>query len=129
MLSFNTMDNLSQSPSLGYWLIPSAQGAGVISIDVEALLRYAQKTQTIKQVILRCATHNLKSQRVETRLGFEKIAFLENQEKIGDKRYDQFEYRNFFQAASLVQFPLQNTFFRFTKSEMWIKAFRFSESF
>lgn len=55
---------------LGYWLDARAEGRGVISEAVAALIREASRLDGINRVEIHCDAANLRSQAVPKRLGF-----------------------------------------------------------
>ena len=55
---------------LGYWLDAQAEGRGVISEAVAALMREAMMLDGIRRVEIHCDAANLRSQAVPRRLGF-----------------------------------------------------------
>ena len=56
---------------LGYWLAESAQGKGIMTASVRALVDHAFDEWLLNRVQIQCAAGNVKSQAVPRRLGFQ----------------------------------------------------------
>lgn len=72
---------------IGYWLSPEAQGNGIVTQAVNAMMNATQAH--FSTYILRCAVHNERSNKVAQRCGFEFVETQDNAEKIGDVIYAQ----------------------------------------
>lgn len=91
-ISFNKpIDWQARTALIGYWLSPDAQGKGIVTQSVNALI--AATENHFSHYILRCAVHNQRSNQVAQRCGFAFVERVENAEKIGDKLYAQNVYR------------------------------------
>jgi len=55
---------------IGYWLVEAAQGQGVMTRAVAALLRLAFETLRMERIEIRCAAANARSSAIPERLGF-----------------------------------------------------------
>ena len=90
-ISFNKpIDWKNRTVLLGYWLSPEVQGQGIITKAVDKLI---EETKLLFSCyILRCATHNERSNAVAKRCGFEFIETKREAEKIGDMMYAQHIY-------------------------------------
>ena len=73
---FHVIDWNSRSVSIGYWIDEKAEGKGLITTAVKALVGYAFTGLELNRVEIRCATGNIKSQRIPERLGFQRDGVL-----------------------------------------------------
>ncbi|MDO4223934.1 MAG: GNAT family N-acetyltransferase [Acinetobacter sp.] len=86
-MSFNApIDWQNKRAMFGYWLSPVAQGQGMISQAVQALIQATQPD--VQHFIIKCAVHNERSNAVALRLGFQWCECLLQAEKIGEQMYD-----------------------------------------
>jgi ribosomal-protein-serine acetyltransferase len=76
----------------GYWLAPDAQGRGLATRAVAALLGHAFDELGLHRVELRTAPGNARSRRVAERLGFRLEGTLRQVERFGDEYRDQVLY-------------------------------------
>lgn len=91
-LSFNPpIDWQQRTVHLGYWLSPAYQGRGIASQSVIRLIEATR--EHFKRYILKCAVHNLRSNRLAQRCGFDWIERRENAEQIGEMLYAQHIYQ------------------------------------
>ncbi len=67
---FNTINHSNKVAAIGYWLSEGAQGHGIMSKTVEALLQYAFAELQLNKVEIRAAVGNSKSRAIPERLGF-----------------------------------------------------------
>ncbi len=66
-------DSPVSAVSIGYWLSAHAQGNGVMTRSVEALVRMAFERYDMNQVIIRAAPTNRRSRAIPERLGFVEV--------------------------------------------------------
>lgn len=91
-ISFNKpIDWQNSTVYLGYWLSPEAQGVGIMTQSVNAVIEATN--ELFSDYILRCAVHNEASNNVAKRCGFEFVETKENAEKIGAVMYAQHIYK------------------------------------
>lgn len=67
---FHTIDRLNQSTSIGYWLTAEAQGSGLMTATVRALLDHAFGPWALHRVVIEAVVDNLRSRAIPERLGF-----------------------------------------------------------
>lgn len=84
VVSFNTIDHLNKQAAIGYWAGEEAQGKGLVSASVEALIRYGRDVLDLKKITISCAEKNTKSIAVAERLGFSCVGREENKEWLYD---------------------------------------------
>lgn len=64
------IDRANRKTEIGYWLAESAQGKGIMTRAVRAVLREMFEAQNLNRVILYAATENRRSRAVAERAGF-----------------------------------------------------------
>lgn len=67
---FNAINPSNKIGTIGYWLSEGAQGHGIMTKTVKALLQYAFETLKLHKVEIRVAEANHKSRAIPERLGF-----------------------------------------------------------
>jgi ribosomal-protein-serine acetyltransferase len=87
MIGLHYIDWKNSATSIGYFLSEDAQGHGIITRAVKALLDYIFGTLEINRVEIQCAVSNHKSIAIPERLGFVK----EGIKRDGQWLYDHFE--------------------------------------
>lgn len=78
--------------SIGYWLAAPAQGRGVMTRAVRALVDHALGTWRLHRVEIRAAVDNTRSRAIPERLGFTQEGVAYEAERIGDRYTDQAVY-------------------------------------
>ena len=69
-VGLHKIDWMNRRAEIGYWIVEPAQGNGLVSCSVKAMLRYAFHDLGLNRVEIRCAVDNNKSRAVPERLGF-----------------------------------------------------------
>jgi ribosomal-protein-serine acetyltransferase len=87
MIGLHYIDWKNSSTSIGYFLSEDAQGHGIITRSVKALVDYLFGTLKINRVMIECSTSNHKSIAIPERLGF----FKEGIKRESQWLYDHFE--------------------------------------
>jgi ribosomal-protein-serine acetyltransferase len=82
---FHEWKNLHRSTSIGYWLDAAAEGKGLMTAAVRALVDHALIERGLNRVEIRAATDNARSQAVARRLGFVAEGVARQAERIGDR--------------------------------------------
>jgi ribosomal-protein-serine acetyltransferase len=75
-IGFHHVDWVNRSTSIGYWLTADAQGRGLMTAAVTALLDYAFFEWDLHRVIIEVIVGNERSQAIPERLGFRQEAIL-----------------------------------------------------
>ena len=83
--------NQSQT-SIGYYLSQDAQGYGIMTRAVQALINYAFLELGLHRIELRCGEKNDKSKAIPTRLGFVQEGILRDGEKINGQFHNLVVY-------------------------------------
>ena len=73
---FHAIDRVNHSTSIGYWLAAEAEGRGLMTATVRALLDHAFATLGLHRVIIEVVVDNIRSQSIPERLGFTREATL-----------------------------------------------------
>ncbi len=75
-VGFHRLDWVNRSTSIGYWLAAHAQGRGLMTAAVTALLDYAFFEWELHRVVIEVIVGNERSQAIPERLGFRQEAIL-----------------------------------------------------
>lgn len=66
----HAIDRLNRSTSIGYWLTAAAQGSGLMTATVRALLDHAFGALDLHRVVIEAVLDNARSRAIPERLGF-----------------------------------------------------------
>lgn len=91
-IRLNHIEIDSRKASVGYYIGAQHQGAGLATMSVRAVLAFAFERLAFNRIELRCASHNIASQRLAERLGFSWEGLLRQAELIGETYVDHFVY-------------------------------------
>jgi ribosomal-protein-serine acetyltransferase len=75
-VGFHRVDWVNRSTSIGYWLTADAQGRGLMTAAVTALLDYAFFEWDLHRVVIEVIVGNERSRAIPERLGFRQEAIL-----------------------------------------------------
>ncbi|MFJ7887705.1 GNAT family N-acetyltransferase [Lysinibacillus xylanilyticus] len=89
---FNTINHSNKIAAIGYWLSGGAQGHGIMTKTVLALLQYAFEDLQLNKVEIRAAVGNAKSRAIPERLGFTKEGTIREAEWLYDHYVDHVAY-------------------------------------
>lgn len=81
-IGLHPIDAVNQAVALGYWLDKEHEGCGLMTRAAEAITNYCFREVGLHRVEIRCAVHNLRSQRVAERLGFVREGVLRHAQKV-----------------------------------------------
>jgi ribosomal-protein-serine acetyltransferase len=84
---FHRIDWLNRGTSIGYWLAEDAQGRGLMSATVRALLDHAFGALDLHRVIIEVVVDNAASRAIPERLGFTQEA-IQREAKLLHGRYE-----------------------------------------
>ena len=70
VLSFNTIEPTNKAGYIGYWLDEAAQGQGILSRAMQAMMRFYVQRGDIRRFVIKCRVDNEASNRVAERNGF-----------------------------------------------------------
>ncbi|WP_341302256.1 GNAT family protein [Lysinibacillus sp. FSL H8-0500] len=89
---FNSINPNNKTGTIGYWLSEGAQGHGIMTDTVKALLQYAFEVLQLHKVEIRVAEGNQKSRAIPERLGFVKEGTIRAAEWLYDHYVDHVVY-------------------------------------
>lgn len=92
LISLHNIDHLNRSANIGYWIAKKHQGKGLILKSTKAVIQYAFQELKIHRIEIRCATHNLRSQKIPEILGFVKEDTLREAIACNNKYFDAHVY-------------------------------------
>ncbi len=85
MISFNAIYADLQRADIGYWLIQSYQGLGIMTRACQAMTEHAFAHLNVSKVQVSVAAENLPSRAVCERLGMQLEGVISHREKVGDR--------------------------------------------
>jgi ribosomal-protein-serine acetyltransferase len=85
---FHAVDWINRSTSIGYWLAADAEGRGLMTAAVTALLDHAFFEWDLHRVIIEVVVGNERSQAIPERLGFRQEAILREAKLVGGRHQD-----------------------------------------
>jgi ribosomal-protein-serine acetyltransferase len=83
-----SIDTLSNSAEIGYWIDAAHEGRGIVTRGCRRLVEEAFGALGIHRVSLRAATGNARSQAVAERLGMRREGVLRDAERVHDGYHD-----------------------------------------
>jgi ribosomal-protein-serine acetyltransferase len=86
------VDWLNRTTAIGYWLASDAQGRGLMTATVRALLDHAFGTWELHRVVIEVVVDNERSKAIPERLGFRQEAVLREAKLIGGRFEDALLY-------------------------------------
>jgi ribosomal-protein-serine acetyltransferase len=89
---FNGIDQSNQSAVIGYWLAAEAEGHGLMTAAVSALLRHGFRRLGLHRIEIRAGVFNRRSRAIPARLGFRHEGTLRQAERLGDRYVDHAVY-------------------------------------
>jgi ribosomal-protein-serine acetyltransferase len=92
VVGFHGVSWQHRSTSIGYWLDESAQGRGIMTRAVRALIDHAFGNWRLHRVEIRAGVDNAPSRAVPERLGLTREGVAREAERIGDGYVDQVVY-------------------------------------
>jgi ribosomal-protein-serine acetyltransferase len=92
VVGFHAIDWINRNTSLGYWLAGDAQGGGMMTTVVGALLDHAFYEWELHRVEIHCAPENARSRAIPERFGFREEARLRETELVGGRYLDSVVY-------------------------------------
>jgi ribosomal-protein-serine acetyltransferase len=89
---FNWIDGANRSAAIGYWLAQEAEGHGLMTTAVSALLRHGFRTLRLNRIEIRVGVRNRRSRAIPKRLGFRHEGTLRQAEQLADRLVDHAVY-------------------------------------
>ncbi|MEO2077425.1 MAG: GNAT family protein [Bacillus sp. (in: firmicutes)] len=87
-IGLHQIDWHNRTVSIGYYLARSAEGHGIMTRSVQALLNYAFFDLGLNRVEIRCGVNNKKSRAIPERLGFKKEGTIRDGEQLYGRYHD-----------------------------------------
>ncbi len=75
-----------------YWLAPQAEGQGIMTQCLRAVIEHAFTELRLKQLVVAVATENHRAQKLPLRLGFKQVSTLKKAEWLYDHHVDHYVY-------------------------------------
>ncbi len=91
-ISLNTINTSLKKVNIGYWLVSSFQGKGIITSTCNCLINYAFEDLKMEKVEIAVAVENIKSRAVCKRLNMKLEGIISNSENINGKIVDHAIY-------------------------------------
>jgi ribosomal-protein-serine acetyltransferase len=91
-IGLHQIDWHNRTASIGYYLAKSAEGNGVMTRAVQALLNYAFFDLGLNRIEIRCGVNNKKSRAIPERLGFTREGLVRDGEQLYGKYHDLIVY-------------------------------------
>jgi ribosomal-protein-serine acetyltransferase len=91
-VGFHRVDWVNRSTSIGYWLAADAQGRGLMTAAVTALLDYAFFEWDLHRVVIEVIVGNERSRGIPERLGFRQEAILREAKLVHGDHEDTWLY-------------------------------------
>lgn len=89
---YNWIDDANRSAAVGYWLAAEAEGRGLMTAAVAALLRHGFGDLDLHRIELRAGVRNRRSRAVAERLGFRREGTLRQAEWVSGRWVDHAVY-------------------------------------
>lgn len=89
---FVWLDPANQSGGIGYWLAREAEGQGLMTAAVLALVRHGFRTLKLNRVEIRAGVRNRRSRAIPERLGFRHEGTLRQAERLAGRYVDHAVY-------------------------------------
>jgi len=92
MIGLHSIDWANRKTSIGYYVAKEAQGKGIVTRSVRAVLDYAFRELELNRVEIRCGVSNWKSRAIPERLGFTNEGIIRDGEWLYDHYHDLVVY-------------------------------------
>ena len=86
LIGLKDKDFINRKVEIGYWLVESMTGKGIVTKSVRALLGFLFESMQMNRIQIKCGVGNLASAAIPMRLGFS----LEGIEREGERHIDRF---------------------------------------
>jgi ribosomal-protein-serine acetyltransferase len=92
IVGFVWIDAANHRAAIGYWLAQEAEGHGLMTASVKALLRYGFRTLKLNRIEIHVGIRNRRSRAIPERLGFRREGTLRQVEYLADRHVDHAVY-------------------------------------
>ena len=91
-IGHNRIDWENRMGNPGWWLVPEAQGKGIMTHCCRAVFAHAFDELQLARICVGVATGNLRGQTFVKRLGFTQVSTLKNAERLNNRAVDHYIY-------------------------------------
>jgi len=92
VIGHNRIDVAARIAFPGWWLVPAAQGQGIMTRCCQVVIEHAFKQLLVNRIVTGVATGNVRGHVIVKRLGFKQISTLKNAEVLKGRSVDHFIY-------------------------------------
>ena len=92
VIGHNRIDWAARVAFPGWWLVPAAEGKGIMTQCCQAFIADAFRQLQVHRIVVGVATGNLRGQAIVKRLGFKQVTTLRNAEMLHGRGVDHFIY-------------------------------------
>lgn len=92
VVGFVWIDAPNATAGIGYWLDAAAEGHGLMTRAVAALVRHGFRDLGLTRIEIRAGVRNLRSRAIPRRLGFRQEGVLRQVERLADRTVDHAVY-------------------------------------
>lgn len=92
VIRHNRIDWAARVAFPGWWLVPAAQGQGLMTQCCQVFLAHAFEQLQVGRIVVGVATGNKRGQAMVLRLGFKQISTLKNAEVLKNRPVDNYIY-------------------------------------
>ncbi|MSU48215.1 MAG: N-acetyltransferase [Opitutus sp.] len=92
VIGHNHIDWSNRVSNPGWWLVPEAQGRGIMTQCCQAFFANAFTQLKVSRIVVGVATGNLRGQAMVKRLGFTQVSTLKKAEWLNGRSVDHFIY-------------------------------------
>ncbi len=100
VVSFNLIEPTNKTAYIGYWLDQAAQGKGILSLSLTAMMEKYAKEGLVRRFVIKCIVTNTASNKVALRNGFTLEGRLREAEFLNGKYHDQNIYARIIDATA-----------------------------
>ena len=97
LIGFRDTDRVNLKTEIGYWIIETMTGKGIVTQSAKALVDFAFTHMAMNRIAIRCGVGNSKSSAIPKRLGFH-FEGVERQGEKHHKKYIDLEVYSFLKA-------------------------------
>ena len=92
VIGHNRIDPAARIAFPGWWLVPAAQGQGIMAQCCSVVFAHAFTQLLVNRIVVGVATENVRALALVKRLEFKQISTLNNAEVLHNRRVDHFIY-------------------------------------
>jgi len=92
VIRHNRIDWANRVAFPGWWLVPAAQGQGIMASCCQAVFAHAFTQLRVDRIVVGVATENIRGQALVKRLGFTLLQTLPKAERLHGRNIDHFIY-------------------------------------